>query len=331
MWFEELTGFKEVSPHQVRENISLEENILRSNVNQREFIWGELESPNLDELKQRVKDLSIKPGESSINEVVANVQDLHADPENKGALFQVASQFNLLEMVSPSRMPEDGVGIYEYDHTQGPACAISAGAGTIYRNYFAEVGNQFGQTSDQQINVLKDLGHSLGNKNDRLWEMRNGYLLISDEGLREVGSQLRSSSEDDLARLRGKLRIGLQWNTQVTLPGCHHTVSQAYCSALPVAYNNHSSELWAEFASLILEASYEATICAAILNATREGSNRLYLTLLGGGAFGNRTDWIINSLGRVLKRYNTSSLEIFVVSYKFSDPSVRVMINEIKP
>jgi len=34
--------------------------------------------------------------------------------------------------------------------------------------------------------------------------------------------------------LRGKLKIGLQWDPQVTLAGCEHLVTQAYCSALPV-------------------------------------------------------------------------------------------------
>ena len=64
---------------------------------------------------------------------------MHADPELDGALFQVASQFNLLEMTGPSATPEDGVTRYSADHTQGPACAIAAGAATIYRNYFAPV------------------------------------------------------------------------------------------------------------------------------------------------------------------------------------------------
>ena len=64
-------------------------------------------------------------------------------PENAGALFQVASQLNLLEMTGPEVTPEDGVTIYQDDRTQGPACAIAAGAATIYRNYFAPVGGGY--------------------------------------------------------------------------------------------------------------------------------------------------------------------------------------------
>jgi len=57
------------------------------------------------------------------------------DPNSWKNLFEVASQINLLEMINQSSKPEDGIGIYEYDNTQGPKCAIACGAGTIYRNY----------------------------------------------------------------------------------------------------------------------------------------------------------------------------------------------------
>ncbi len=62
-----------------------------------------------------------------VRELIADVQQLHIKKTNAGSLFQVASQFNLLEMVSPNVTPEQGVGRYENDRTQGPACAIAAG------------------------------------------------------------------------------------------------------------------------------------------------------------------------------------------------------------
>lgn len=84
-------------------------------------------------------------------EVVADTQALHLDKANAGAIFQVASQFNLLEMIGPNATPRDGVGIYEYDQTQGPVCAIACGAGTIYRNYFARLNDSVGQTNGEQV------------------------------------------------------------------------------------------------------------------------------------------------------------------------------------
>lgn len=329
MWFEALTGFTEQSPQQVRANINLDRNSLKSRSNGKSFICGELETPSLAELRERVHSSDHQIGKISVNEVIANVQHLHADKSNSGSLFQVASQFNLLEMGSPRMTPEDGVDIYEHDHTQGPACAIAAGAGTIYRNYFAVVNGQIGQTSDNQIDCLADIGYALGNSDSQLWEMRNGYALATHDGLIRISSQLRESSETEFDGLRQLLRIGIQWNTQVTLNDATHLVSQAYCSALPVAYSRHSSDLWAEFAQLVLEASYEATICTAILNSVENGNNRVFLTLLGGGAFGNETIWIIKAIQRALNLYKDADLDVSIVSYGSSNKYVKQLISQV--
>lgn len=70
-------------------------------------------------------------------------------------------------MVGPDVTPEDGVARYEYDRTQGPACAMAAGAATIYRNYFAPVGEQTGQTTKRQLDGLADIGAELSASLDR--------------------------------------------------------------------------------------------------------------------------------------------------------------------
>jgi hypothetical protein len=62
-------------------------------------------------------------------------------------------------------------------------------------------------------------------------------------------------------------------------------------------------------------AAYEATICTAILNAMCHGSNTLFLTLLGGGAFGNETAWIIAGIQRALTLYKDMELDVAIVSY----------------
>ncbi len=321
MWFETLTGFHEESPEQVRSLITLDANLLQSEVNGNEYICGLLETPSLAELRERVRASNYKRGSLSVGEVVANVQDLHLDEKNNDALFQVASQFNLLEMTSPNVTPECGVGIYENDHTQGPACAVAAGAGTIYRNYFAHVKGQTGQSTNNQIDCLADLGEALGNSDNRLWKMQNGYALASYEGLVEIANRLRASTEDELDQLRQLLRIGIQWNTQVTHNHSKNLVTQAYCSALPIAYSTHPPGLWSEFARLVLEASYEATICAAILNSKANASNRLFLTLIGGGVFGNDVDWITGAIHRALRQYEDAGLEVIIVSYRSASTS----------
>ena len=327
-WFEELTGCAEQSPEQVREDLKVDGPRLRSRINGDAWRYGSLEMPTLAELRDRVADLTHQPKPLTVREVVADVQTLHADEDHAHALFQVASQFNLLEMASPTFTPEQGVGIYERDPTQGPACAVAAGAGTIFRNYFVEVDGHIGQSADHQIDCLADVGALLGNTNERLWRMVNGYALPSAEGLQEIDDTLRGMDVSERDRLKRALRIGLQWDTEVTLSGASHLVSQAFCSALPVAYATHPPAMWARFAKLILEASYEATVCAAILNAARTKTNTLFLTLLGGGAFGNDEAWITDAMRHALSQHQDSGLDVAIVSYGRSQPCVQELVGE---
>ena len=327
MWFENLTSFSEESPEQVRNNISVNDNVLTSHINGKKYTCGLLETSSLEILRERVNASKCPSGRIAVRELVADAQALHIDPANAGALFQVASQFNLLEMISPHVTPEKGVGRYELDRTQGPACAIAAGAGTIYRNYFVDLNGHSGQTANNQIDCLADLGVALGNSNNQLWEMTNGYALVHEEGLRKIKDQIKSATEFKIDDLRKLLRIGVQWNTQVTLNDAKHLVSQAYCSALPV-YSHHSSELWAELAQLVLEASYEVTICAGILNFLKTGNNKVFLTLVGGGVFGNDISWIINAIHRALNLYSHHGLDIIIVSYGASNMNVQEFIYE---
>ena len=60
---------------------------------------------------------SAPTGRLKVSVITGDVRKMHRSPEYAGALFQVASQFNLLEMVSPTITPEDGVTRYQHDKT----------------------------------------------------------------------------------------------------------------------------------------------------------------------------------------------------------------------
>ncbi len=327
-WFQRLIGIEEQSADQVRNRLSVDGDCIVCPTGKR-LAFGRLETPSLAELRHFVEGLSIKPQRSTILEVVGDVRRLHADAANAGAFFQVASQFNLLEMSSPNVTPERGVGIYENDRTQGPACAIACGAGTIYRNYFAGVEGQVGQTADKQIDCSADLGRHLGNTSQRLWTMQNGYLFPSDKGIVEITETIRSAGEADRDALLTHLRIGLQLDTEVTLEGTGHRVSQAYCSALPVAYGKQPTDDWAMFAQLVLDAAYEATLAAAVMNAERTGNRVVYLTLLGGGVLGNRDLWITDAIERAFQKHIHHGLDVRVVSYGQSKPAVAELVRRL--
>ncbi|MCL4744604.1 MAG: hypothetical protein KJZ83_04225 [Burkholderiaceae bacterium] len=316
-WFERLTGFREGDYHSTRDRLEVVGENLRSKVNGRVYAVGRLETPTLAELRLRAEpSRSELSGKLKVTCVSGDAKGLHLDPINANALFQVASQFNLLEMTGPNLTPEDGVTRYEHDPTQGPACAVAAGAATIYRNYFAEVDGQVGQTAQRQIDCLRDLGNALGGDADRLWTMRNGYALCSADALARIAAVLASSSPAEIDRLRGLLRIGLHWDVEVTaLPEPRHRVSQAFCSALPISYTSVPADRWKAFATLVLEATYEATLCAALLNAHRTSCNTVFLTRVGGSAFGNPHEWIDHALERALDRVRGVGLDVRLVSH----------------
>jgi hypothetical protein len=213
---------------------------LVSSVNGKRYGIGTLSLPTLAELRSRVK---LPPGRRTTVECLASdVAALHAAPEFEGALFQVASQFNLLEMTGPTIRPEDGVARCANDPTQGPACAIAAGAATIYRNYSVPVGAETGQTHDRQIDTLAALGAALSSQPAQpvgaLWNMSNGYALRTDAGLAAITDLLANATDEQRDSLRGQLTIGLHRNVEVTAVNAdvRHQVAQAFCSTLPVAY-----------------------------------------------------------------------------------------------
>lgn len=320
-WFQRLTGFAEDSYQATQRRLSVKEGRLHSDASERSYAVGTLDLVQLSSLRRNRHASAAGSRALRLEIVSGNVRDMHALPRNAGALFQVASQFNMLEMTGPSITPEDGVTRYEHDRTQGPACAIAAGAATIYRNYLVSVDEQLGQTADRQLDGLKDVGESLaamtGMAVDELWEMRNGYALARPHGLKAIGDGIRALPADELDVLRGLLRVGAQYGVETTEQSAPagQTVSQVFCSALPLGYSRLPIADWEPFARLVLEAAYEATLHCAEQNILRGGPPRVYLTLLGAGAFGNPLKWVLDAMKRALNIFRPSGLDVAIVCY----------------
>lgn len=248
--------------------------VLTSKANGRRMIAGRFEAVSLAQLRERVGVLALRTDTSTctpstgtcastststcaantVREFVGDIRTILNDPANAGAMVQVASQFNCLEMIDPTSTPEMGIGVYEKDHTQGPICAMACGAGTIHRNYFVEVKGDIGQTADRQLDGIARLGAELGNSSPinapdgspsgSLWEMQNGYCQATKSGLATIRGILQGATEEEADRLRGLLEVGIQWNAEVTSASAASSstkkpplcLSQIFCSALPVAY-----------------------------------------------------------------------------------------------
>ena len=315
-WFLKLTGFEEEEYSATKENLVLRDRVLYSRQGKRIGNVGKFQMVPLGKLRKRLGDLST--GLLDFSDVHGESGSLHRDPSNSGCAMQVASQFNCLEMPGPDTTPEHGVTAYIYDRTQGPACAIAAAAGTIWRNYLVPNGSQEGQTSTHQLDGASRLGalisKGINHSKAMPWDMRNGYLLPSEADLISISAFLRDMSEEDLDMLRGELCVGVQAGVEINCP-TQHRLMQVFCSAVPVSYSELDADLWEPLARLILEANYEATLIAAAMYAENTGNRSCFLTLLGGGAFGNQIEWIEQAIDRALSACCDLDLDVKLVHF----------------
>ena len=135
-----------------------------------------------------------------------------------------------------------------------------------------------------------------------------------------MDTHLSNCNENDLDQYRQILKIGVHWDVRGnTSHENKQPIVTGFCSALPVAYNKAKPSSWSRIAQLILEASYEATLLAGIINKNKSGNNSMFLTLLGDGAFGNKKEWIQKAIIRALEVVKYSRLNIKIIS--FSEPS----------
>jgi len=68
---------------------------------------------------------------------------------------------------------------------------------------------------------------------------------------------------------------------------------------------------------------------AGIKNFQKSGVRKIFLTKLGGGAFGNRSDWITSAIKTAILKYKNVPLHVHIVSYGHSDPDISQLLDEI--
>lgn len=334
-WFSDLTGFPEGSYDGTKSRLSVRDGRLYSTETTKSHGIGTFQLVSLAELRRAAVVERSSEG-LKLGLIKADVRDLIDSPENAGALFQVASQFNMLEMTSPSITPEDGVTRYAWDHTQGPACAIATGAATIYRNYLIPISDQTGQTANRQLDGLADVGTALsaltGLPVHELWHMENGYALGRERGLRVANAILAEQSNQEVDDIRARLKIGLLTNADVTHNAVRsgQRISQVFCSAMPVSYSGGALDILEPLSRIVLEAAYEATLHCAQRNQAITRSRKVFLTLLGAGAFGNPLSWVLESMNRAVDRFRDSNLEVYVVSHGEVHPDLKRLVTHFE-
>jgi hypothetical protein len=219
---------------------------------------------------------------------------LQSLPENAGSLFQVASNFNAVEAATELYSPisHNFVTKYIFDRTQGPIASISCGGAAISRNYgaFADsktATTEWSQTDEKQVNFLENLKEH--------FPMVNGYIVMTGNEPKFN----RKNWKKYLASASIGLHEGCEVTTgygvsPVTKP---QKVDQCFTAAMNMAQGssglkNKSSpdgELKSQF---VLDAAYHGTYMTAIQHEHKQ----LFLTMIGGGAFGNSKNNIYDSI-----------------------------------
>lgn len=346
-WFEHLFGALE-TPATIKtlftQSIDANGNVcITSSANKRIFIAGKFTTPSLAAIRtdalvflqspcQYQQSLSQSPAKitvthKAIDDILA-CHHIDFDP-TVATTFQAASQFNCLEFPESECTPDQGITNYIYDNTQGPACAVACAAGTIFRNYFA-------QTTACQINTLDATEKLLSRP---FWNVQNGYIFSTVNHLTQL-TRLLKTTPKLVPAIRDSIKVGIQSNTEVLMKNRTEPldkdkplprVTQVYCSAVSCSYSGIQTSHWASFAKIVLDAAYESTLWAALLSPTppASGHYKVYLTFIGGGAFGNDMDWILQSIARAIRVVNTAfknaqrggiQLDIIICHYRAINP-----------
>lgn len=323
-WYHTAFGLPEQDYQTTRQQFAFESGVLKQKAPARSHHVGCFETPSLHDLRNSLEEAKSTASRMdgcgsglTFRNTVARTLELHRDPANAGAVFQVASLFNCLQLNEPSARPEDGITNYANAGTQGAACAVACPAATLYRNYLV---NGTGQQGRHQLDCLADLGAYLHNDKEAYWVNRNGFCMPRPPAkIAELGQRLQGN-ETVVEEAIATLRVGVHWDTQVG--GCSHNVCQVFCSTAPVAFTKMvKANDWAPFASLLLKGGYLATLTtAALLAAQRQQRVKVFLTAIGGGALGNRTKWIISAISHALHAFAESPLDVVMVHFATAGP-----------
>jgi len=208
----------------------------------------------------------------------------------QGTLFQVASQFNCLEAPGPRLVP---VKWYVTDPTQGPRASVSAFPATLLRHYAAPGpdGKRFTQVDGApQIDLLADVC------DPAVARVQNGYLGAAVTDPKALVSALETRFDAIRVGVHDAAQVVLGYNWYGAVEGsAQRRIGQVFTSTVAggvyggAALGPHVFEATCQ---TLLRAAYLGTLLAA----ASLGRDRVVLTLIGGGVFGNPIELIWDSI-----------------------------------
>ncbi len=256
---------------------------------------------------------------------------LQAEPANRDAVFQVASNFNALEPISLRDYPEYGITGYIGDYTQSPFAALSAAPGLIYRMYYLFYDPLtepivWRQTKEHSLNLLDQVAEYFPVVNGYV-DFKHGEVMkpnreISSTRVAKISEKLK---QEVLPEEQLKIKIGFHRDIQVTNGLVHdiqhvtfynpqQLINQVFTAALDLGCYNadfKDNEDAQKRAQILLDAAYEGTLKSAAFY----GKKKVFLTLVGGGVFANDLDWIACAIEKNKSFIEQAGLEVILIMY----------------
>lgn len=220
------------------------------------------------------------------------------------AMVQIASNFNCLEVASRRHLPDSGALVegYAMDSTQGPAASFGVPAASLYRAHFVFYNeltepSMWGQTADRQVELLCNVTQFFGRcMNGKLsLDGREQPLLL--EHAQDVAQGIRVGIHEDAQVIFGRSQQG---NLDL-LPTPFQVVDQVLAAS--VNWSDPGIRPSQEQLECLTRATLRAGYDGAYLAAILRGRQLLLLTLIGGGAFMNPIDMILEELAAAHTRW----------------------------
>jgi hypothetical protein len=258
------------------------------------------------------------------NDTVQSSADVivsQADPQNHGATYQVASNFNCLDHLPGARPPGGRVSNYVTSREQGGPASVACGPALVYRQYFVPLESG-------------DVGQLRGD----VELLSRTPAAVEDGYVTDVGDQAFDWGQPDV------VRVGVHREIDVTLGRAGRDfrivegqrVHQVFGAALWFGSHIMVSERTAAIGRTILSEVYRNTILAAWENSQlfpgRLGSRKCFLTLTGTGVFRNPLAFVADAISSCQQIIVDSGLDVYLVcwskrSYRDMCPLVQAVVD----
>lgn len=288
---------------------------------------------------------------------VTDVQYLQDSSENTGAVFMIASNFNALE--GGRGFFENRLENMQYTPVQGENAALTTMGASLKRKYVFHTSYTQNAPHAGNVNLLQNLennGVLRINVNGNVTRLNQSvhtnmigdvavgvhhnvvptagfyypYSRKNSPGFHEVdtSAQKRIQFLENMQYLKKDRDPLYIYNamTPIQFLSQHH-IHQVFTAALNVKnYQTYTSnkEHAETTAQNILHAAYEGTLLEAARIADQEGTRKkVYLTLIGAGAFGNKLEWIAdvfknNTYIHEALRY--ANIDVYLIIYAGDAP-----------